>query len=308
MRYEFLFALHKLVKVGVKGAFRDIAVNVHFFIFVALTDNASLALLEIRRTPRTIQMVQSDELLLTVRSRAHTLGTAQQDTHLTVSHLSKQVFLLHLALGVMNESNLIFGNTQLDQFRPNILINILERSHAEAAVFLLHHLNRPLLAGSGQIAENHLCGALICGALPNLEYIFRTLGSFAIGVARQHRIDKPLVQRQLAPIVGDEQHIIHSAVHLAVADFLGALCQRRHNLLLILRGLQGDIVVMCLRHGELEHIRCLNIRHIFEKAHQLRQVVKFSKARLGTVAGSLRGQLDSGDGFPVVGRPAIEVL
>lgn len=85
----------------------------------------------------------------------------------------------------------------------------------------------------------------------------------------------------------DEQHIIHSAVHLAVADFLGALCQRRHNLLLILRGLQGDIVVMCLRHGELEHIRCLNIRHIFEKAHQLRQVVKFSKARLGTVAGSL---------------------
>ena len=65
---------------------------------------------------------------------------------------------------------------------------------------------------------------------------------------------------------------------------------------------------MCLRHGELEHIRCLNIRHIFEKAHQLRQVVKFSKARLGTVAGSLRGQLDSGDGFPVVGRPAIEVL
>ena len=65
---------------------------------------------------------------------------------------------------------------------------------------------------------------------------------------------------------------------------------------------------MCLRHGELEHIRRLNVRHIFEYAHQLRQVIKLSEARLGPVAGTLRGQLDGGDGFPVVGRPCVEVL
>ena len=65
---------------------------------------------------------------------------------------------------------------------------------------------------------------------------------------------------------------------------------------------------MRLRHGELEHIRRLNVRHIFEYAHQLRQVIKLGEARLGPVAGSLRGQFDGGDGFPVVGRPAIEVL
>ena len=85
----------------------------------------------------------------------------------------------------------------------------------------------------------------------------------------------------------DEQHIVHAAVHLAVADFLSALRQRRHDLFLILRWLQGDVVIMRLRHGELEHIRRLNVRHIFEYAHQLRQVIKLGEARLGPVAGSL---------------------
>ena len=85
----------------------------------------------------------------------------------------------------------------------------------------------------------------------------------------------------------DEQHIVHAAVYLAVADFFSALRQRRHDLFLILRWLQGDIVVMCLRHGELEHIRRLNVRHIFEYAHQLRQVIKLGEARLGAIAGAL---------------------
>lgn len=156
--------------------------------------------------------------------------------------------------------------------------------------------------------KNHLGGALASGALPDLKDIFRALGGFAIGVTGEHWIDKPLIQRQLAAIVGDEQHIVHAAVHLAVADFLSALRQRRHDLFLILRWLQGDVVVMRLRHGELEHIRRLDVRHIFEYAHQLRQVIKLGKARLGAVAGALWGQLDGGDGFPVVRRPCVEVL
>ena len=65
---------------------------------------------------------------------------------------------------------------------------------------------------------------------------------------------------------------------------------------------------MRLRHGQLEHIRRLNVRHIFEYAHQLRQVIKLGEARLGPVAGSLRGQLDGGDGLAVVRRPCVKVL
>ena len=65
---------------------------------------------------------------------------------------------------------------------------------------------------------------------------------------------------------------------------------------------------MRLRHGELEHIRRLDVRHIFENGHQLRQVIKLGKPCFGAVAGALRGQLDGGDGFPVVRRPCVEVL
>lgn len=146
------------------------------------------------------------------------------------------------------------------------------------------------------------------GAPPDLKHIFRALGSFAVGVAGEHGVDQPLIQRQLAAIVGDEQHIVHAAVHLAVADFLSALRQRRHDLFLILRWLQGDIVVMRLRHGELEHIRRLNVRHIFENGHQLRQVIKLGKPRLGPVTGALGRQLDGGNSLAVVRRPAVEVL
>ena len=289
---KFLLALHKLIKIGVKGAFGDVAVNVHFLIFIALTNDAPFALLKVGRTPRTIQMVQSDELLLTVGASAHALGAAQQDTHLTASHFSEQVFLLYLALGVVDEGDLVFGNTQFQQFCVNIIIN------TESAVILW----------GGQVAEDHLRGALASGALPDLKHIFRALGGFAVGIAGKHGVDQPLIQRQLAAIVGNHQHIVHAAVHLTVADFFSTLRQRCHDLFLILRWLQGDVAVMRLRHGQLEHIRRLDVRHIFEYAHQLRQVIKLGEARLGPVAGSLRGQLDGGDGLAVVCRPCVKVL
>ena len=47
MRYEFLLAFHKLVKVGVEGALGDIAVNVYFGVLIALADDAALSLLEV---------------------------------------------------------------------------------------------------------------------------------------------------------------------------------------------------------------------------------------------------------------------
>ena len=292
MADKFLLGFYQLVQIGIEGTLGDIAVNVHLWVFVALPDNAPLTLLKVGRTPRAVEMVQGDELLLAVGACSHTLGAAQQDTHLTAPHLAEQVFLLYLALGVVDEGDLVFGNAQFQQFRANIIIN------AECAVILR----------CAEVAKDHLGGALVCGAPPDLKHILRALGGFAVGIAGQHGVDEPLIQRQLAAIIGDKQHIVHAAVHLPVADLLGALRQRRHDLFLILGGFQGDVVVMRLRHGQLEHIRRLNVRHIFEYAHQLRQVIKLGEARLGPVAGSLRGQLDCGDGFPVVCRPCVEVL
>ena len=206
---KFLLALHKLVKVGVEGALGDIAVNVYLRVFVALPDNAPLPLLKVGRTPRAVKVVQGNELLLAVGACSHTLGAAQQDTHLAAPHFAEQIFLLYLALGVVDEGNLVFGNTQFQQFCVNIIIN------AESAVILW----------GGQVAKNHLGGTLVSGALPDLKHIFGALGGFAVGVTGEHGVDQPLIQRQLTAIVGDEQHIVHAAVHLAVADFLGPLRQ-----------------------------------------------------------------------------------
>ena len=196
-------------------------------------------------------MVQGDELLLAVGASTHALGAAQQDTHLTAPHFAEQIFLLYLTLGVVDKGDLVFGNAQFQQLRANIIIN------AEGAIILWGR----------EVAKNHLRGALVCGAFPDFKHILRTLGGFAVGVTGEHGIDNPLIQRQLAAIVGDEQHIVHTAVHLAVSYLLSTLRQRRHDLFLILRWLQGDVVVMRLRHGQLEHIRRLNVRHIFEYAH-----------------------------------------
>ena len=292
MRYKFLLGFYQLIQVGIEGALGDIAVNVYLRVFVALPDNAPLTLLKVGRTPRAIKVVQGDELLLAVGASAHALGAAQQDTHLTAPHFAEQVFLLYLALGVVDEGDLVFGNTQFQQFCVNIIIN------AESAVILW----------GGQVAKNHLGGTLVSGALPDLKHIFGALGGFAVGIAGKHGVDQPLIQRQLAAIVGDEQHIVHTAVHLAVADFLSALRQRRHDLFLVLRWFQGDVMVMRLRHGQLEHIRRLNVRHIFEYGHQFRQVIKLGKPCFGAIAGAFRGQLDCGDGFPVVRRPCVKVL
>ena len=53
---------------------------------------------------------------------------------------------------------------------------------------------------------------------------------------------------------------------------------------------QGDVVVVCLRHRQVQHIRRLDVRHIFEYRAQLRQVVELGKAGLGSVARPLGEQ------------------
>ena len=67
-------------------------------------------------------------------------------------------------------------------------------------------------------------------------------------------------------------------------------------------------MVVCLRHRQVQHIRRLDVRHIFEYRDQLRQVVELGKAGLGTVARPLRGKLDSRDRFTVVGSPCVKML
>jgi hypothetical protein len=76
-----------LPHIGVETAFRDVAVNRHFLVLVALPQDAALALLDLGWLPGRIEMVQGHQSALNIRARPHFLGAAQEHAHLTTSHL-----------------------------------------------------------------------------------------------------------------------------------------------------------------------------------------------------------------------------
>ena len=47
-----------------------------------------------------------------------------------------------------------------------------------------------------------------------MKYIIYAQIDLALRVIGEKRIDKPLVQTQLAPVVGNGKHIVNSGVHL----------------------------------------------------------------------------------------------
>ena len=83
LRNKLLLILNRLPQVAIKGSFRDIAINEHFWIGIALTYNAARALFQITRSPRTIKVVQCNQPVLTICTRAHFGCAAYQHTHMT---------------------------------------------------------------------------------------------------------------------------------------------------------------------------------------------------------------------------------
>ena len=77
-------------------------------------------------------------------------------------------------------------------------------------------------------------------------------------------------------------------INTAAANLLSPFRQPLYHLLLKLRGLDYFRVEVGLGHGEFEHIRCLDVSHLLESSHQLRQVIKLGKPGFSTVAGALR--------------------
>lgn len=61
---ELLLGFHQLIQVAVEGVLRDIGVNIDLLVFVALADDTAFPLLQVRRSPGTIQMVECRELRL----------------------------------------------------------------------------------------------------------------------------------------------------------------------------------------------------------------------------------------------------
>ena len=127
-------------------------------------------------------------------------------------------------------------------------------------------------------------------------------------IVRQHRVHKSLIQRQLASIAGDLEHIILSGIHHLIPHFICAGRQLIDHSPLQLRWLQLLHMVIGLGHRQLQHLCGLNIRHQPEHIDQLRQIVESCEPGLGAVAGTFRGQFHGSHRFTEVCCPCVKVL
>ena len=79
----------------------------------------------------------------------------------------------------------------------------------------------PVVVRGGEVAEDHLCGALLSGALPDFKDISGTGRGLAVLMVRQHFIHQPLIQGELSAVVGDEQHVVLIGGNHLVSHSLG---------------------------------------------------------------------------------------
>ena len=181
-------------------------------------------------------MVERHEFLLDIGARAHLLGGADQHPDLPGAHLAEQLLFLCLRVGAVDIGYFFGWYAPGNQLIPQVIIDILKFRHLVAALLVWDHFNGPVLARGGEVAEYHLRGTLVRCALPYIKHIPNTSVDFAGVAVREQGVKEPLVQGQLAPVVGDKQHIVLGTVHHPVADLLRPLPQRRHHLLLLFRG------------------------------------------------------------------------
>ena len=121
---KFLLGLHHLVEIGVERTLGDVCKYAHGRVFVALAHDAPLSLLEVGGPPWTIEMVECDEPLLDVRTRAHFKCGADEHPHLSGIDLAEQRLLLPFCLGRVDEGNFIIWNTSGDKLVFEVIIDV----------------------------------------------------------------------------------------------------------------------------------------------------------------------------------------
>ena len=233
----------------------------------ALPDDAPAALLQITRPPRAVQVVERHEPVLHVHTRAHFEGAAHEHTHLTGAHLCKQLLLSDFRIRLMDECDLLAGDSSGDELftdvvvdgkgrllRPGFRIDSrLQRVKLRVVRAFCSDpaaLRRFTLRG-GKVAEHELCQFVRLSVLPDAVDVVHAAIDLAVRVVRQVGVYDALIEAQLAPIRGDFEHIVGACVHAPRVDFCGALGQLLHHLLLQRRGLTDLVVVDRRRRGKV---------------------------------------------------------
>ena len=288
---EFLFVLQRLIEIGIEGSLCDVLKHLHLRVLVSLPDDTAIALCHIRRPPAHIQMVDCNQAILHVRPGSHLLGTAEEHSHLPGTDLGKEFFLLRLRVRFMDKGDFRFRYSCRHELRFDIIIDI----------------ERSVILGCGQIAEYQLRQSLIFPILPDLQYVIDTGIQLAARIIRKQGIHEPLIEADLPAVRSDLQHVVDGRIHISAVYLCRTFRQGCHHLLLDFRRLHHDRFKLGIRYRQFQLVTGLDIRHLFEHGHELRQVEELCKPRSCPVTGSLRGQLNGGCGLPKGGGPAVKM-
>ena len=207
LRDKSLFILKGLKEVAVKCPFRNVIEHLDFLIHIALPDDATIALGHVAGLPAHVQVMHRHKPGLHVGACSHFCRTSEQNSHIAGAHLGEQCRLFCFGVSIVDELDLVFRHTGCNQLLANIVIDV-----KIAIVFRC-----------GEVAEQKLGQLLIFALLPDFQHILHTDVELAVGVVRQHGVHQANVQTNLAPIVGDTQHIVLRGIYGAGVDAGGTL-------------------------------------------------------------------------------------
>jgi hypothetical protein len=112
---EGAFAGHGLPGEGVEAAGDDVAVDADLGVLVALAQDASLALGDVGRAPRAVEVVQGDRAGLDVGADAHLGGRADEHGDVAGAAGVEQAGLLGVSVGLVDVADLLPGHPPLDE-------------------------------------------------------------------------------------------------------------------------------------------------------------------------------------------------
>ena len=291
LRDEFGLVLDKLPVVTVKCVLRHIAEYFDLRVAVSLPEDTPLALLDVPRLPRAVEMMLGDQAVLHVGARPHLCGGAEKNPHLAFSDFGKQPRFLHLRLRVVDVGDFLRGDTLRGQLVFDVVI----------------HIERTVIVRRREIAKSELRSPGRPRCPPHVQDVFDAGVDFASRIVRQQRVHQALVKRQRPPVARDLEKVVLRRIDKPVSDVFRAVPERLDALLLNLARFCDHVDVLRLRHRQLQHVGRLDVCRLFPDAHQLRQVKEMGEPRLRAESGSFRSQLRRRHGFSERCRPVVEI-
>ena len=255
---EVGLALDGLPHAAVQGLFGGVAVDPHLEPFrvavielVALADNPAFTLLQVGGAPRCIQVMQGHQPILHVHAGAHLGGGAEQHAHAAATDFGKQISLLQVRLRVVDEGDLVSRDPTLHQLLFQVVIDgesrvegvdLVRADLVQLGLGGLGHCRVITLGALDQITQlgglvgagafrggqvdKHQLGATVC--LPPVVVrldVVRCEIDLAVRVVRVVRVDQAHIQRRLAGVGHDLEHVV-AALLCLLGQVLGAVDKR----------------------------------------------------------------------------------